>query len=119
MKSSCSHFTPFSSPPGLLYIQNGDSLEDLSGFDNVVQVHTLVLALLGDSMTTITGFSSLHSASRLYITRNSVSQPNPPSLPQVMCVCISATETGGGVRFPETEVPGWTLNHREPSAGGS
>ena len=62
-----------SMPPGLLYIQNGDSLTDLSGFENLVHVDTLVLAQLGESVTDIAGFSSLHSVSRLYITRNSVS----------------------------------------------
>jgi Notch-like protein len=56
---------------GLLYIQNGDSLTEFSGFDNLVHVDTLVLAVLGDKMTTIDDFSSLFSASRIYITRNS------------------------------------------------
>ena len=60
--------------PGLLYIQNGDSLTDLTGFDNLLYVNTLVLALLGTGMTDLAGFSSLYNASRLYITRNSVSQ---------------------------------------------
>ena len=59
---------------GLLYIQNGDSLSDLSGFDNLVHVDTLVLAQLGEGMTDISGFPSLHSVSRLYITRNTVSR---------------------------------------------
>ena len=60
--------------PGLLYIQNGDSLTDLTGFNNLLYVNTLVLALLGTGMTDLAGFSSLYNASRLYITRNSVSQ---------------------------------------------
>ena len=68
-------FTAVTFVSGLLYIQNGDSLADLSGFDNLVHVDSLVLALLGDSLTDISGFSSLHSASRLYITRNNVSTP--------------------------------------------
>ena len=59
---------------GLLYIQNGDSLTEFSGFDNLVHVDTLVLAVLGEQLTTIHDFSSLFSASRIYITRNSVSQ---------------------------------------------
>ena len=73
--------------PGLLYIQNGDSLTDLTGFNNLLYVKTLVLALLGTGMTDLAGFSSLYNASRLYITRNSVSHVN------FLCITARAYST--------------------------
>ena len=91
------HISHYISQPhtlaGLLYIQNGDSLSDLSGFVNLVHVDTLVLALLGQSVTDIAGFPSLHSASRVYITRNSVSLAVEPLMDILGHVILSIIES--------------------------
>ena len=76
---------------GLLYVQNGDSLTDLSGFNALLHVNTLVLALLGEGMTIIDDFSSLFTASRIYITRNSVSL-TCDSVSMIVKVAFSAVQ---------------------------
>ncbi len=57
---------------GLLAIQNCPSLQDLSGFDELETVGTLVIAFLGNNMIDMDAFNSVHTAGTIIITRNMV-----------------------------------------------
>ena len=59
--------------PGLLALQNSDSLLNASGFRNLETVGTLVLANMGTVLNNFDGFNSLFEATILIITRNDVS----------------------------------------------
>lgn len=75
-------FPPTSLPPslppilcslGLLSIQNSPSLQDLSGFDNLREVGTIVIAYPRNGARVLDGFNSLFEAGRIIITFNLVS----------------------------------------------
>lgn len=58
---------------GLLSIQNSPSLRDFSGFDNLREVGTIVIAYPRNGARVLDGFNSLFEAGRIIITFNLVS----------------------------------------------
>ena len=72
VKGRCFHFLSLSLSV-LMSVQACYSLTDLSGLDNLVSAGSIVLAQL--PVPSISGFSSLFSASNLWLYRNEVSPP--------------------------------------------
>ena len=66
-------FPLFPPTPGLLSLQNSPSLRDISGFDNLLEAGTIVVAFLRNGARVLDGFNSLFEASRIIITFNMVS----------------------------------------------
>lgn len=75
---------------GLLSIQNSPSLRDFSGFDNLREVGTIVIAYLRNEATVLDGFNSLFEAGRIIITFNMVSS-------NCACLYVSHWLAGLGV----------------------
>ena len=73
LPSLLSSLPPILCSLGLLSIQNSPSLHDFSGFDNLREVGTIVIAYLRNRATVLDGFNSLFEAGRIIVTFNMVS----------------------------------------------